>query len=121
MRAGEVNQIWVWGDPLSNYLVAVVVPEFDVFAPLLQERLGPSAPKTHEEMCHDQRAINVMMERLNAQATEAKLLGFQKVKAVILEPCAWTVESGLITPTMKNRRAALLTKYKNALQKLYSE
>lgn len=61
------------------------------------------------------------MEVMEGQARDAKLLGFQKVRAIILESVPWTVESDLITPTMKNRRKALQAKYDKAIKELYIE
>lgn len=120
LRSPMISQIWVWGDPLSNFLVAVVVPEFPAFKPLLQQKLG-TISNNNAEICADPRARAAMLEVMDAQAQDAKLLGFQKVRAIILESEAWTVESELITPTMKNRRKALHTKYDKAIKDLYLE
>ena len=123
MRSSAISQVWVWGDPLSNFLVAVVVPEFSVFESILQQKLGGEAPHyaSHAELCADPRARKAMLEVMDAQARDANLLGFQKVRAIILESEPWTVESELITPTMKNRRKALQAKYESAIKALYLE
>lgn len=124
MRSPMISQIWVWGDPLANFLVAVVVPEFSTFRPHLQQKLGMGSgtpAPSNAELCADPRAKEAMMEVMDGQARDAKLLGFQKVRAIILESVAWTVESDLITPTMKNRRKALQAKYDKAIKELYLE
>lgn len=123
MRSPMVSQIWVWGDPLSNFLVAVVVPEFAAFKPYLQQKLGIPAAKfpSNAELCADPKVKAAMLEAMDVQAKDAKLLGFQKVRAIILESEPWTVESDLITPTMKNRRKLLQAKYEVAIKELYLE
>jgi long-chain acyl-CoA synthetase len=48
------------------------------------------------------------------------LLGFEYVKAVYLEPNAFTVESELLTPTFKLKRPQLKDFYKAKIAELYS-
>jgi len=117
-RVTEISQMWIWGDPLENFLIAVIVPNFDKF----RVALGSMAEgKTNEEICSSREARDVMLAKMNEAATESKLLSYQQVKALLLEPHPWTIEDNLLTPTFKTRRTQLRKKYAEAVQALCTE
>jgi len=117
-RVSEIAQMWIWGDPLENFLIAVIVPNFDTF----RAALGPLAEgKTNEEICALREARDVMLAKMNEAATTCKLLSYQQVKALILEPHVWTIEDNLLTPTFKIRRTQLRKKYADAVAALCAE
>ncbi len=60
-----------------------------------------------------------LIKRANSQ-----LMSFPrwvKVRQIIAMPEAWTVDSGLLTPTLKVKRAAVLEKLKPQIEALYAE
>jgi len=117
-RVTEIAQMWIWGDPLENFLIAVIVPNFEVF----RATLGALAEgKTDEEICASREARDVMLGKMNEAAAASKLLSYQQVKALILEPHPWTIEDNLLTPTLKTRRTQLRKKYAEAVQALCAE
>lgn len=117
-RVNEISQMWIWGDPLDNFLIAVVVPNFETF----RATLGVMAEgKTDEEVCRTTEARAVMLGKMNEAANASKLLSYQQVKAVLLEPHPWTIEDNLLTPTFKTRRTQLRKKYAEAVKELCKE
>jgi len=117
-RVAEISQMWIWGDPLENFLIAVIVPNFNTF----RATLGQLAEgKTNEEICAMREARDVMLGKMNEAATACKLLSYQQVKTLILEPTTWTIEDNLLTPTFKIRRTQLRKKYAEAVQALCAE
>ena len=123
-RAPAVAQIWVWGDPRSAFLVAVVVPRTDDFLPRARAALSShpqAAQLTDEQVLTRPETVSLLLTELDAAADAAHLLGYQRVKAILVEPHAWTVESGLLTPTFKLRRAPLLAHYRTPLTTLCHE
>lgn len=46
--------------------------------------------------------------------------GYAKIRLVHIETEAWTVESGLMTPTLKKKRPKLLEKYADAIDAMYA-
>jgi len=117
-RVTEISQMWIWGDPLENFLIAVIVPNFDTF----RAALGPLAEgKSNEEICSSRECRDVMLAKMNEAATASKLLSYQQVKALLLEPNPWTIEDNLLTPTFKTRRTQLRKKYAEAVQALCAE
>jgi long-chain acyl-CoA synthetase len=89
----EIDQCMVYGDK-KNYLVALIVPSKD----FLKEK----------------EKINSVVEKINK-----KLTLLEKIKKIHLIDENFSVENGLMTPTMKVKRKKVTEKYKNQLEKLY--
>ena len=89
----EIDQCMVYGDK-KNYLVALIVPSKD----FLQEK----------------DKINDVIENINK-----KLTLLEKIKKIQLIDENFSIENGLMTPTMKVKRKKVTEKYKNQLEKLY--
>ena len=89
----EIDQCMVYGDK-KNYLVALIVPNKD----FLKEK----------------EKINNVIEKINK-----KLTLLEKIKKIQLIDENFSIENGLMTPTMKVKRKKVTEKYKNQLEKLY--
>ncbi|MDC0925845.1 long-chain fatty acid--CoA ligase [Candidatus Pelagibacter sp.] len=89
----EIDQCMVYGDK-KNYLVALVVPSKD----FLKEK----------------KKIDNVIEKINK-----KLTLLEKIKRIQLIDENFSIENGLMTPTMKVKRKKVTEKYKNQLEKLY--
>ena len=89
----EIDQCMVYGDK-KNYLVALVVP--------------------NKEFLNEKEKINNVIEKINK-----KLTLVEKVKRIQLIDENFSIENGLLTPTMKVKRKKVTEKYKNKLEKLY--
>jgi len=125
-RCPDVAQVWVWGDPLSNFLVAVAVPHKESFLPRAKEMLAQQLPggiatvneMSEEEILTHPLSAEFLLKSMDNEASSARMLSFQRAKALLVEPNQWTVESGLLTPTFKLRRGNLLTSYHEKLMVL---
>lgn len=62
-----------------------------------------------------------MLAELTAIGKKASLNGFEQVKALHIHPEPFTVEEGLLTPTLKLRRNEVRVKYARELDALYRE
>ena len=89
----EIDQCMVYGDK-KNYLVALIVPSKD----FLKEK----------------EKIDNVIEKINK-----KLTLLEKIKKIKLIDENFSIENGLMTPTMKVKRKKVTEKYKNQLEKLY--
>lgn len=56
-----------------------------------------------------------------AEAKKNGLQSFEQVKDIHLYPELFTVEAGLLTPTMKSKRVALKDFFKQELSQMYSK
>lgn len=50
---------------------------------------------------------------------EGKLQGFEIVKEIALESQLWSIDNGILTPTMKLKRADCQQKYQTAIDEMY--
>lgn len=120
LKSCFVSQIFVYGDSLQYYLVAVVVPEEGYIRKHWAHDNGYSPEASFEDICQDPRIKQTIMEDMAKYAKEDKLLGFEVVKKIFIEPKAWTVDD-MLTPTQKLMRYQAKIKYQDAIKALYQE
>jgi len=89
----EIDQCMVYGDK-KNYLVALIVP--------------------NKDFLYEKEKINNLIEKINK-----KLTLLEKIKKIQLIDENFSIENGLMTPTMKVKRKKVTEKYKNQLEELY--
>jgi len=89
----EVDQCMVYGDK-KNYIVALIVP--------------------NKDFLNQKEKIQDVIEKINK-----KLTLLEKIKKIQLIDESFSIENGLMTPTMKVKRKKVTEKYKNQLEKLY--
>jgi len=92
-NALEIDQCMVYGDK-KNYLVALIVP--------------------NKEFLKEKEKINSVIEKINK-----KLTLVEKIKKIQLIDENFSIENGLLTPTMKVKRKKVTEKYKKELENLY--
>ncbi len=92
-NALEIDQCMVYGDK-KNYLVALLVP--------------------NKEFLKEKEKINSVIEKINK-----KLTLVEKIKKIQLIDENFSIENGLLTPTMKVKRKKVTEKYKKELENLY--
>ncbi len=89
----EIDQCMVYGDK-KNFLVALIVP--------------------NKDFLNEKEKINKVIEKINT-----KLTLLEKIKKFQLIDENFSIENGLMTPTMKVKRKKVTEKYKNQLENLY--
>ncbi|KAF8558453.1 long-chain-fatty-acid-CoA ligase [Imleria badia] len=119
-----VQQIYVHGDSLQSYLVAVVIPDPVTFAPLVSavfgRKIAADDTKALGEAVKDPRVIQEVLELLYKEAQKNRLAGFEFVKRIHLSMDPFSVEDNTLTPTFKLRRKDAHAKYKVQLSALYA-
>ena len=87
----KIKQSFVYGDK-KTYLVALIVSEIN----------------------ENKKEIEIYLEDLNKSLSVV-----EKIKKFILIKEEFTIENGMLTPTLKLKRKKILEKYKEDLEKLY--
>ncbi|KAK3772609.1 hypothetical protein RRG08_027342 [Elysia crispata] len=113
-----VGQIFVDGDSLKPCLMAVVVPD-DIY--LDKWAVNNGYPAKLEDFCKAEGAKQLVLDDMLKEGTKAGLMSFEQVKDIVLESELFSVENELLTPTMKNKRPSLRSKYDEAIQQLYRD
>ncbi|KAI6164358.1 hypothetical protein EDD17DRAFT_1807011 [Pisolithus thermaeus] len=119
-----VQQIYVHGDSLQPYLLAVVVPDPVVLAPLVTAVLGRKAEASDIRALTDAvknpRVVQEVLSQLNVEARRNGLQGFEYVKRIHVTMDPFTIEENTLTPTLKLRRKDAYAKFKKELDALYA-
>ncbi|CAG8453324.1 9142_t:CDS:10 [Racocetra fulgida] len=103
VNSNLILQIFVHGDSLRNYLVAVVVPDPETFVPwanaLTNQNVSLGDEKGLEILVNDKTVKSAFLEHMNEIAKQSKLKGFETVKAIHLSGVPFSIENNLLTPT----------------------
>jgi len=87
----DIKQSFVYGDK-KNYLVALIVSEKEI----------------------NKEKIKLMIENINKSLTS-----IEKIKKFVLIHDEFTIENGMLTPTLKLKRKEIIKNYKQQLENLY--
>ncbi len=107
------DQIMVHGEA-HPYLVVVAVVNPDHWKQLAGQ-FGLDAVKA-ESLC-DAQAEKEVIKRISAQMKEFP--GYAQVRRVLLLSDPWSIENGLLTPTLKVKRAKVVEKFADEIKGLY--
>ncbi|XP_061534607.1 long-chain-fatty-acid--CoA ligase 1a isoform X3 [Phycodurus eques] len=116
-RSDPVAQIFVHGDSLQACLVGIVVPDPD-FLPIWIKKRGING--SYLDMCKSNDVKNAILEDIQRLGKEAGLKTFEQVRDIALHPEMFSVQNGLLTPTLKAKRAELLSHFRAQLDELYA-
>ncbi|XP_056658937.1 long-chain-fatty-acid--CoA ligase 1 isoform X4 [Monodelphis domestica] len=116
-RSEPVAQVFVHGESLQAFLIAIVVPDVEVLCPWAKKK-GISG--TYEELCRNKDVKKGILEDLVRLGKEAGLKPFEQVKGIALHMELFTVENGLLTPTLKAKRPELRKYFRSQIDELYS-
>lgn len=116
IRSRAVLQIFVHGESLRSSLVAVVVPDPEAL-PSFAAKIGVKG--SFEELCQNQVVKEAILEDLLKIGKESGLKSFEQVKSIFLHTEQFSIENGLLTPTLKAKRAELSKYFQSQINSLY--
>uniref|UniRef100_A0A672LRX7 long-chain-fatty-acid--CoA ligase n=1 Tax=Sinocyclocheilus grahami TaxID=75366 RepID=A0A672LRX7_SINGR len=118
IRSDPVAQVFVHGDSLQACLVGVVVPDPD-FLPRWVKKRGIEGSYT--EMCKSKELKNAILEDIIRLGKEAGLKSFEQVRDIALHMEMFSVQNGLLTPTLKAKRTELRIHFREQIDQLYAK
>ncbi|XP_058627737.1 long-chain-fatty-acid--CoA ligase 1a isoform X2 [Onychostoma macrolepis] len=118
IRSDPVAQVFVHGDSLQACLVGIVVPDPD-FLPAWAKKRGIEGSYT--EMCKCKELKNAILEDIIRLGKEAGLKSFEQVRDIALHMEMFSVQNGLLTPTLKAKRTELRNHFRQQIDQLYAK
>ena len=113
LRDPLFEQVMVFGEA-RPYLVAVAVLNHAAWLSFAQETgVRPDMP----EALTDSRVQGKILKRIALNLREFP--GYAKVNRVLLLQEPWSIENGLLTPTLKIKRAKVTERYAEEIKQLY--
>jgi long-chain acyl-CoA synthetase len=110
-----IDQALVVGEGKS-YLSAILVLNADLWFGFAKDLgLDPFA----QESLQNERLLKKILSRVQAQLHEFP--GYAKVRRLLLMLDPWTVENGLLTPTLKLKRAGVMQQFQDQIEAMYAK
>uniref|UniRef100_UPI003AB08716 long-chain-fatty-acid--CoA ligase 1-like isoform X1 n=1 Tax=Centroberyx gerrardi TaxID=166262 RepID=UPI003AB08716 len=117
-RSDALAQIFVHGDSLQACLVAVVVPDHDFLSGWAKKTLGLEG--SYLELCGRAEVKAAILADILRLGKEGGLKSFEQVKAICIHTELFSVQNGLLTPTLKAKRAELRQHFRSQIDELYA-
>ncbi|KAM4826671.1 long-chain-fatty-acid--CoA ligase 6 isoform 2-T2 [Thomomys bottae] len=117
IRSEPVAQIYVHGDSLKAFLVGIVVPDPEVMPSWAQKR---GIEGEYTELCTSKELKKAILDDMVRLGKESGLYSFEQVKAIYIHCEMFSVQNGLLTPTLKAKRPELKEYFKTQIEELYS-
>ena len=107
-----IEQIMVVGES-QRMAAAIIQPNFDFIDNWMKEKniVSNDLSKNPDLINAIQKDIDIYNEKFGQ---------WEKIKTFKLTPEAWTIENGLLTPTMKLKRKAIQLKYQHLIDRIYN-
>uniref|UniRef100_A0A668TQ26 Arachidonate--CoA ligase n=1 Tax=Oreochromis aureus TaxID=47969 RepID=A0A668TQ26_OREAU len=118
VRSDPVAQVFVHGDSLQACLVGIVVPDPD-FLPIWAKKKGFEG--SYSELCDNKDVKKAILEDILNLGKEAGLKSFEQVRDIVLHPEMFSIQNGLLTPTLKAKRTELRSCFREQIDELYAK
>jgi len=118
LRSPFVAQVFVCGDSLKSFIVAIAVPDAEVLEAWAQKN---GIEGDIKQLCQNETVYNTVFEDVLTKGREGGLNSLEQVKKIYLHPEMFSIENGLLTPTLKARRPEILRTFKAEIERLYEQ
>ncbi|XP_019939763.1 long-chain-fatty-acid--CoA ligase 1-like isoform X1 [Paralichthys olivaceus] len=118
LRSDAVAHVFVHGDSLQACLVAVVVPDPDFLSGWTKKTLGLEG--NYQDLCGRADVKAAILEDMVRLGKEGGLKSFEQVRAIYIHTELFSIENGLLTPTMKAKRNELRQHFRPHIEELYA-
>ncbi|XP_055934302.1 long-chain-fatty-acid--CoA ligase 1-like isoform X1 [Argiope bruennichi] len=111
-----VSQIFVHGESLQSCLVAVIVPDKEVLTSWCKEK---GIEGSWEEICRNKAIKELILNDITRLGKKAGLKSFEQVKDIYVHSGMFTVDNGLLTPTLKTKRPDCRKCFMDVIESMY--
>ena len=109
-----IEQIMVVGES-KRMAAAIIQPNFEYIENWMKEK---NIQEKIDEIYRNDKLINEIQKDIDIH--NEKFAQWEKIKKFELTSDPWTIENGLLTPTMKLKRKAIKSKYQDLINKIYT-
>lgn len=117
VRSSPVAQVFVHGESLRSFLIGIVVPDPEIL-PEFAAKLGVKG--SYEDVCKNPAVKKAILEDMVKLGKQAGLKSFEQVRDLYIHTEMFSVENGLLTPTLKAKRPELVKLFQKQIEALYS-
>ena len=114
-----IESICIYGNSMTSYCVALVVPN-QVKIKDLADQFGLGY-ESFEQLCGDTRLTKAILKELREHGTNGGLKKFELPGALALVKEEWTPESGLVTSAFKLKRKPIQDFYQKDIDRMYGK
>jgi long-chain acyl-CoA synthetase len=111
-----ISQVMTYGDN-RKYVTALIVCEKQPIEEYAEERNIPFVK--YDDLLENDDVRKLIA--IEIEKTNINLAPYEKVKAFTLITKGFTVENGMLTPTLKLRRGMIIEKYKDRIELMYAQ
>ena len=112
-----IEQIMVVGEGEKMPCV-IIQPNFQTLKDYLKIK-NIAVPLTNEELIENSAIVDLIQREI--EKMNQGLGHWEQIKKFELTPEEWTIDEGLLTPTLKLKRKNVLAKYQDLYKKLYNK
>ncbi|XP_030306092.1 long-chain-fatty-acid--CoA ligase 1 [Calypte anna] len=117
LRCEALAQVFVYGESLQAFLVAVVVPDPETLCKWAKKS---GFEGSYEELCKNKDVKKHILEDMVRNGKESGLKSFEQVKDIFVHNEMFSIENGLLTPTLKAKRPELRKYFQPQIDELYA-
>ena len=113
-----VGQVFLHGVSLQPWCVAIVVPDETILPRWAAEH---GIEGSMSRLCRNEEVRRAILKEMTQFGTEKGLKSFEQAKAIYLHPEPFSVESGMLTPTMKIKRQPMAKYFHEQITAMYKK
>lgn len=110
------DEVVVLGDD-RPFLTALIVPDFESVRMQGRDMDEPDHPDDNEALVDERWVDRLFSKAINAYNRQAS--AYEKIRAFHLVPEPFTVENGMLTPTLKAKRRIIKDAYADEIEAMY--
>ena len=120
VKCKYINQMFIYGDSLKNYLVAIIVPKPKDTIDFLNS-IGINANMDNYKNYFDNNELKKeILKELEKMGKANDFKGFEIIKKIFLFKDDFTIENDLVTPTLKVKRHNAKKFFEKEIEDMYN-